>query len=176
MRLLIAGLQVQVLSREQHLCRSDERSFVSRMINYTRCHKSVTTRLLELLLPPPWARAQLRQTESSSFRRAERLGSADRSLAVDLAPCEPPRRLTRCASVSPRCARGRSPCHAAARGLHKVGPSELLDTDLASDGVRVATLTIAGQIVAGAAFDPVRIAERYWEIVQLDTLAGGVSR
>jgi len=37
-----------------------------------------------------------------------------------------------------------------------------------ADGVRVATLTIAGQIVAGTAFDPERIAERYWEVVQSD--------
>ena len=35
-------------------------------------------------------------------------------------------------------------------------------------GIRVATLTIAGQIVAGTAFDPVRIAERYWQVVQAD--------
>jgi short-subunit dehydrogenase len=44
----------------------------------------------------------------------------------------------------------------------------MLAADLAADGVRVATLTIAGQIVADTAFDPARIAERYWEIVQLD--------
>jgi short-subunit dehydrogenase len=42
----------------------------------------------------------------------------------------------------------------------------MLGVDLGPDGIRVATLTIAGQIVAGTAFDPVRIAERYWEIVQ----------
>jgi hypothetical protein len=29
----------------------------------------------------------------------------------------------------------------------------------------VATLTIAGTIVAGTSFDPERIAERYWEVV-----------
>jgi short-subunit dehydrogenase len=44
----------------------------------------------------------------------------------------------------------------------------MLGVDLAPDGVRVATLTIAGQIVAGTAFDPERIAERYWEVVQTD--------
>lgn len=44
----------------------------------------------------------------------------------------------------------------------------MLGVDLGPDGIRVATLTIAGQIVAGAAFDPARIAERYWEIVQMD--------
>jgi short-subunit dehydrogenase len=44
----------------------------------------------------------------------------------------------------------------------------MLGADLAPDGVRVATLTIAGQIVAGTAFDPERIAERYWEVVQSD--------
>jgi short-subunit dehydrogenase len=42
----------------------------------------------------------------------------------------------------------------------------MLGADLGPDGIRVATLTIAGQIVAGTAFDPARIAERYWEIVQ----------
>lgn len=44
----------------------------------------------------------------------------------------------------------------------------MLGADLGPDGIRVATLTIAGQIVAGTAFDPARIAERYWEIVQMD--------
>ena len=44
----------------------------------------------------------------------------------------------------------------------------MLGVDLGPDGIRVATLTIAGQIVAGTAFDPARIAERYWEIVQTD--------
>ena len=44
----------------------------------------------------------------------------------------------------------------------------MLGVDLGPDGIRVATLTIAGQIVAGTAFDPARIAERYWEIVQMD--------
>ncbi len=44
----------------------------------------------------------------------------------------------------------------------------MLGVDLGPDGIRVATLTIAGQIVAGTAFDPERIAERYWEIVRTD--------
>ena len=44
----------------------------------------------------------------------------------------------------------------------------MLGSDLEADGIRVATLTIAGQIVAGTAFDPVRIAERYWEVVHSD--------
>lgn len=44
----------------------------------------------------------------------------------------------------------------------------MLGADLAPDGIRVATLTIAGQIVAGTAFDPERIAERYWDVVQTD--------
>jgi hypothetical protein len=39
---------------------------------------------------------------------------------------------------------------------------------LEADGIRVASLTIAGQIVEGTSFDPTRIAERYWEIVRLD--------
>jgi short-subunit dehydrogenase len=44
----------------------------------------------------------------------------------------------------------------------------MLGLDLGPAGIRVATLTIAGQIVPGTAFDPVRIAERYWQIVQMD--------
>jgi short-subunit dehydrogenase len=44
----------------------------------------------------------------------------------------------------------------------------MLGADLEPDGIRVATLTIAGQIVAGTSFDPERIAERYWEIVHTD--------
>jgi short-subunit dehydrogenase len=44
----------------------------------------------------------------------------------------------------------------------------MLGADLAPDGIRVATLTIAGQIVAGTAFDPERIAERYWDVVHTD--------
>jgi short-subunit dehydrogenase len=44
----------------------------------------------------------------------------------------------------------------------------MLGADLKKDGIRVATLTIAGQIAAGTAFDPERIAERYWEVVHLD--------
>ena len=44
----------------------------------------------------------------------------------------------------------------------------MLGADLEPDGIRVATLTIAGQIAAGTAFDPERIAERYWEVVQSD--------
>jgi short-subunit dehydrogenase len=44
----------------------------------------------------------------------------------------------------------------------------MLSADLGPDGIRVATLTIAGQIAEGTAFDPARIAERYWQIVQTD--------
>jgi short-subunit dehydrogenase len=44
----------------------------------------------------------------------------------------------------------------------------MLGADLEADGIRVATLTIAGQIVAGTAFDPENIAKRYWEVVQSD--------
>jgi short-subunit dehydrogenase len=44
----------------------------------------------------------------------------------------------------------------------------ILGADLAPDGIRVATLTIAGQIAAGTSFDPERIAERYWEVVHVD--------
>jgi short-subunit dehydrogenase len=44
----------------------------------------------------------------------------------------------------------------------------MLGADLEPDGIRVATLTIAGQIVPGTAFDPENIAKRYWEVVQTD--------
>jgi short-subunit dehydrogenase len=44
----------------------------------------------------------------------------------------------------------------------------MLGADLEPDGIRVATLTIAGQIVAGTAFDPEKIATRYWEVVHSD--------
>jgi short-subunit dehydrogenase len=44
----------------------------------------------------------------------------------------------------------------------------MLGADLEPDGIRVATLTIAGQIAPGTAFDPKRIAERYWEVVHTD--------
>jgi short-subunit dehydrogenase len=44
----------------------------------------------------------------------------------------------------------------------------VLGADLEPDGIRVATLTIAGQIVAGTAFDPENIANRYWEVVHSD--------
>ncbi len=44
----------------------------------------------------------------------------------------------------------------------------MLGADLETDGIRVATLTIAGQIVAGTAFDPADIATRYWEVVHSD--------
>jgi short-subunit dehydrogenase len=45
----------------------------------------------------------------------------------------------------------------------------MLGADLAPDGIRVATLTIAGQIAAGTSFDPERIADRFWEIVHADS-------
>jgi short-subunit dehydrogenase len=44
----------------------------------------------------------------------------------------------------------------------------MLGADLEPDGIRVATLTIAGQIAAGTSFDPERIAECYWEVVHSD--------
>jgi short-subunit dehydrogenase len=44
----------------------------------------------------------------------------------------------------------------------------MLGADLEPYGVRMATLTIDGQIVAGTAFDPEKIAKRYWEVVHSD--------
>ena len=44
----------------------------------------------------------------------------------------------------------------------------MLGADLGPDGIRVATLTIAGQIAAGTAFDPENIAKQYWDVVHSD--------
>jgi short-subunit dehydrogenase len=44
----------------------------------------------------------------------------------------------------------------------------MLGADVQQDGIRVATLTIAGQIAADTAFAPDRIAERYWDVVHSD--------
>jgi short-subunit dehydrogenase len=44
----------------------------------------------------------------------------------------------------------------------------MLGADLEPDGIRVATLTIMGQIGASTAFDPEKIATRYWEVVHSD--------
>jgi short-subunit dehydrogenase len=44
----------------------------------------------------------------------------------------------------------------------------MLGADLEPDGIRVATLTIAGQIVVGTPFDPENIAKGYWEVVHAD--------
>lgn len=41
----------------------------------------------------------------------------------------------------------------------------MLSADLADQGIRLASLTIAGQITAGTAFDADRIADAYWNIV-----------
>jgi short-subunit dehydrogenase len=62
----------------------------------------------------------------------------------------------------------------AAPAMRAAGSGTILVTgggfadDLEPDGIRVATLTIAGQIAAGTSFDPERIAERYWEVVHVD--------
>jgi short-subunit dehydrogenase len=44
----------------------------------------------------------------------------------------------------------------------------ILGAELADTPVRVASVTIAGQVVPGTPFDPDRIAERYWQIVNSD--------
>jgi hypothetical protein len=44
----------------------------------------------------------------------------------------------------------------------------MLGADLEPDGIRVATLTIAGQIAAGTSFDPERFAGRYRQVVHGD--------
>ena len=44
----------------------------------------------------------------------------------------------------------------------------VLGAELADDGIRLASVTITAQIVPGTPFDPDRIAETYWTIVQSD--------
>jgi NAD(P)-dependent dehydrogenase (short-subunit alcohol dehydrogenase family) len=44
----------------------------------------------------------------------------------------------------------------------------MLGADLAADGIRVASITIAGQIRPGTPFSPDQIAEKYWSVVQSD--------
>jgi len=44
----------------------------------------------------------------------------------------------------------------------------ILSAELADARVRVASVTIAGQVAPGTPFDPDRIAERYWQIVNSD--------
>jgi short-subunit dehydrogenase len=45
----------------------------------------------------------------------------------------------------------------------------ILSAELAETRVRVASITIAGQVAPGSPFDPDRIAERYWQIVHSDS-------
>jgi NAD(P)-dependent dehydrogenase (short-subunit alcohol dehydrogenase family) len=44
----------------------------------------------------------------------------------------------------------------------------MLGADLADDGIRVASITIGGQIQPGTPFSPDLIAEKYWSVVQSD--------
>ena len=44
----------------------------------------------------------------------------------------------------------------------------VLGAELAGDGIRVASITIAGQIQPGTPFSPDQIAEKYWSVVQSD--------
>ena len=44
----------------------------------------------------------------------------------------------------------------------------ILCADLADDGIRVASITIAGTVAPGTPFSPDRIADRYWTIVHTD--------
>jgi len=44
----------------------------------------------------------------------------------------------------------------------------ILGAELAETPVRVTTITIAGQMAPGTPFDPDRVAERYWQIVNSD--------
>jgi NAD(P)-dependent dehydrogenase (short-subunit alcohol dehydrogenase family) len=41
----------------------------------------------------------------------------------------------------------------------------MLGADLADDGIRVACITIAGQIQPGTRFSPDLVAEKYWSVV-----------
>ena len=42
----------------------------------------------------------------------------------------------------------------------------MLGADLAHDGIRVASITIAAQIRPGTPFSPDHVAEKYWPVVQ----------
>jgi short-subunit dehydrogenase len=44
----------------------------------------------------------------------------------------------------------------------------ILGAELAEDGIRVATVTIAGVVARGTPFDPDRIAETFWRVAQSD--------
>jgi short-subunit dehydrogenase len=44
--------------------------------------------------------------------------------------------------------------------------AKILAADLADDGVRAGTITIAGQVAPGTDFDPDRIAQTFWNVVQ----------
>ena len=44
----------------------------------------------------------------------------------------------------------------------------MLSAGLAGDGIRVASITIAGQIQPGTPFSPDQIAEKYWSVVHSD--------
>lgn len=63
----------------------------------------------------------------------------------------------------------------AAAGVLSLGKSALrtaallLAADVADRGVRVRTLTVAGQIAPGGAFDPDRIAAAFWRLAGSDT-------
>lgn len=46
--------------------------------------------------------------------------------------------------------------------------ASVLGADLAGDGIRVACITIAGQIQQGTPFSPGLVAEKYWSVVQSD--------
>jgi NADP-dependent 3-hydroxy acid dehydrogenase YdfG len=63
---------------------------------------------------------------------------------------------------------------AASLAVGKAGVRNLafsLNRDLAAEGIRVSTVTIAGQIAAGTPFDPAAIAGRYWEVYAADGAA-----
>jgi short-subunit dehydrogenase len=44
----------------------------------------------------------------------------------------------------------------------------ILSADLAGDGIRVASITIAGQVAPGTLFSPDRIADTFWTVVESD--------
>jgi hypothetical protein len=53
-------------------------------------------------------------------------------------------------------------------GTLSLAAATMLGVDLAGDGIRVASITIAGQIRPGTPFSPDQIAEKYWSVVQSD--------
>jgi hypothetical protein len=76
-----------------------------------------------------------------------------------------------CSPSSPECgARGGAACRSPAAASLAIGKAGLrslaasLHAGLVPQGIHAATVTIAGAVAPGTAFDPNRIAEAYWAL------------